>query len=403
MFNGLNKIFLAFTQIFAIYVFTRLFDQSEVTILFLLLGYFIWFQLFELGLPQTLQNKFNTKQISYSDFFSLCVIHLFLIMTLSISFYYFSLYEKFLIPSHKNFTIDLIKSFSLGASILILSSNNLLLQRLLMILNKDILINVFQFFQTALSIIGLLVCNYFEINNLNIVIFIYFFPLILVNIISLIQVKYSFDLKFIFILNYRECGILKQTFYFWLIGILSGLYIGMDYFFAAHFLNHSQINSYHIYSRIFFISFIFYYAYILYSSKNISKNNLNKQIKKIKHITKVSIFIGCLVVISMFVITLIFDYLGLIIWVTNGIEIKISILFFAFIYYLIRVFRDVILVIMKCINHIKNLLIIHIIEIFFVIILLNNLIPLYGLKGIFISFSMSSFIGLIFLCFYYRK
>ena len=177
----------------------------------------------------------------------------------------------------------------------------------------------------------------------------------------------------------------------------------MDYFFAAHFLNHSQINSYHIYSRIFFISFIFYYAYILYSSKNISKNNLNKQIKKIKHITKVSIFIGCLVVISMFVITLIFDYLGLIIWVTNGIEIKISILFFAFIYYLIRVFRDVILFIMKCINHIRNLLIVHVIEIFFVIILLNNLIPLYGLKGIFISFSMSSFIGLFFLCFYYRK
>ena len=75
IFSVINKSIVALTQIFSIYVFTNLFSQSEVTILFLLLGYVIWFQIFELGLSQTLQNKFNLKLISNSDFFSICILH----------------------------------------------------------------------------------------------------------------------------------------------------------------------------------------------------------------------------------------------------------------------------------------------------------------------------------------
>ena len=45
--NGLNKILQAFSQIFAIYVTTSLFNSNEITIIFLLFGYFVWFQLFE--------------------------------------------------------------------------------------------------------------------------------------------------------------------------------------------------------------------------------------------------------------------------------------------------------------------------------------------------------------------
>ena len=66
--NGFNKIFQAFSAIFAIYVTTSLFNSNEITIIFLLFGYFIWFQLFEAGFSQTLQNKYNLNEISTSIF-----------------------------------------------------------------------------------------------------------------------------------------------------------------------------------------------------------------------------------------------------------------------------------------------------------------------------------------------
>ena len=250
IFTVINKSFLALTQIFAIYVFTNLFTESEVTILFLLLGFVIWFQVFELGLSQTLQNKFNSKIISTSDFFSVCTLHLIFIMLISFIFYYNSLYESFLIPSDKLFSIDLIKSFSLGASLSILSSNNLILQRLLIVLNKDILINSFQFFQTILTLFGLLMCNFLKINEIDIIILVYFFPIVLINIFNLFYVRYSLKIKFNWNINLRKTGFFANSLNFWLIGILSSLYIGMDYYFAAHFLVHSDINAYHIYSRI---------------------------------------------------------------------------------------------------------------------------------------------------------
>ena len=51
----------------------------------------------------------------------------------------------------------------------------------------------------------------------------------------------------------NNSGFFTNTLNFWLIGILSSLYIGMDYYFAAHFLENADINAYHIYSRIFFL------------------------------------------------------------------------------------------------------------------------------------------------------
>ena len=71
--NGFNKIFQAFSQIFAIYVTTSLFNSNEITIIFLLFGYFVWFQLFEAGFSQTLQNKYNLNEISTSIFIFMCV------------------------------------------------------------------------------------------------------------------------------------------------------------------------------------------------------------------------------------------------------------------------------------------------------------------------------------------
>ena len=115
--NGFNKIFQAFLQIFTIFVITNLFNSDQVTILFLLFGYLAWFQLFEFGFSQTLQNWYNSKRISSSNFYSLCILHLLLVLILSFIFYFTSSYT-FLLPN-QNFDRDLITSFSLGCSIII--------------------------------------------------------------------------------------------------------------------------------------------------------------------------------------------------------------------------------------------------------------------------------------------
>ena len=48
--NTLSKLLLAVSQIYIIYICSRLFELEELNIIYLLLGYVIWFQIFEFGL-----------------------------------------------------------------------------------------------------------------------------------------------------------------------------------------------------------------------------------------------------------------------------------------------------------------------------------------------------------------
>ena len=84
-------------------------------------------------------------------------------------------------------------SFSLGCSIIIVSSNNLIIQRLLIVLNADILINKFQFLQTLFSVLGMSYCLLKEEKNLDLVILFYFLPFLIVNLLTLIKVKNLFN------------------------------------------------------------------------------------------------------------------------------------------------------------------------------------------------------------------
>ena len=297
---------------------------------------------------------------------------------------------------HENFDKYLIKSFSLGCVILVISCNNLLVQRLLMVLNADILINKFQFLQTLLSVLGMTSCLINNESNLNILIIFYFSPFLIINFLALIHVKKTFNFKLTLNKNLFKLNFFSQILYFSFIGILSSIYIGLDYYFAAQLLKSSQINEYHIYSRVFFISFIFYYSFIQYSTKNISKNYFIENYNEVIKISKVSIVIGLIAVIGMFLLTVIINNFGIIFLLTNGISLNINILLFALLYYVIRVFRDVILIILRCTDFIKKSIIIHLIELSIVILLLNYFVPKYQINGLFLSFSVASLMGILF-------
>ena len=403
IFSGLNKILAAILQIFAIFVFTRIFNQFEVTILFLLFGFNFWFQMFQFGFPQTLQNKFNANEITKSDFFSFSLMHLLIVIVIGLIFYKLSIFNFLISSNEKLSSSKLINAFSLGSFILIISSNNILLHRLLLVLNKGLIINFIQLIQTSISFVGLLFSFYFKWNDISLVIFVYFLPLITINLIALFFIKYSNNLKFKIDLVKIKLSFIKQITSFFFINVVSSLFIGMDYFYAVRLLDSSQINSYHIYTRIFFLSFVFYYSFIQFSSKNISKLDFKNNKNQIKNIIVSSIYIGCLFVSLVYLIVIVFDYLKIIVWFTNGISINSEVLFFSFLYYFIRVFRDVFLVIMNCINHIRNILFCNLLETILIVILFKTFVPLYGIRGIFFSFIITSFAGLIYIFFIYRK
>ena len=303
IFNGFNKIFQAFAPIFAIYVTTSLFISNEITIMFLLFGYLAWFQLFELGFSQTLQNKYNLKEISTSDFYFLCILHFLFVLLLAIILYVFSVYAFLLSDQYiENYFIN---SFSLGCSILIISSNNLLIQRLLMVLNADITINKIQFLQTLLSVLGITFCLLNKENNLYSLIIFYFSPFLIINFLSLIYVKYIFNLKLKFQKSLFKSEFFTQILFYSTMGILSSIYIGLDYYFASQLLKSSQINEY-IFILEFFYIFYFYYSFVQYSTKNISKNYLTKNFNDVVKY-KFSIIIGLLAVFGMFLLTVIIN------------------------------------------------------------------------------------------------
>ena len=170
-------------------------------------------------------------------------------------------------------------------------------------------------------------------------------------------------------------------------------------------LQHNYLQAHKLTSIIFIQSllyFIFYYSFIQYSTKNISKlfyQNYDEVIK----ISKVSIIIGLITVIGMFLLTVIINNFGIIFLLTNGISLNINILLFALLYYVIRVFRDVILIILRCTDFIKKSIIIHLIELSIVILLLNYFVPKYQINGLFLSFSVASLMGILFFTIYFRK
>ena len=64
LFNFFARFFGAIVQLYAISVFTEIHDASTTSAIILIFGYIIWFQLFEVGLTQTIQNKFNSKEFN---------------------------------------------------------------------------------------------------------------------------------------------------------------------------------------------------------------------------------------------------------------------------------------------------------------------------------------------------
>jgi hypothetical protein len=162
-----GKTLAAFAQLFAIYVFIRAHTQSESAIIFLLIGYGIWFQVFELGLSQSLQNSFNQRKCNLSDIRLVILVHFLLMAVLFCLINFASLLPSFFLSTNQ-YKIGGVefRAFSLGMSMMVVVSSNAIIQRALLILNKGILGNYILIVQSIIILFGLSGYYLYSLNNL---------------------------------------------------------------------------------------------------------------------------------------------------------------------------------------------------------------------------------------------
>ena len=394
--NSGSKGLAAVAQLYAIFVFTKMHARDDAATIFLLLGYAIWLQVFEFGLAQTLQNKFNAKLVTSRGMLQIIIIHFIMMVIIAVIIITTPLLTALLLPdSQTGLSGESAVAFSLGASILIIASNNVITQRFLLVFSKGNLGNMLIMSQSLLSILGLAFYDLVGSPQLVFGVLLYLGPQILVYVPLLIgfikkllsrgsrQSKSSFR------------SVLVDTLSFWGLGVMSVLYLGADYYFVAHYLKAEQIVSYHVVTRLFFISYVAYYSFLMYRVRRLSVVKLENDARGVFLIYKDSVVIGLLWVLTIFCLGICLGQVGIFRELTNGVGISPMLMFSALLYFTVRVCRDVAAVITVGLSARKTLYLAYLIELIVGPSLMFLLVPKLGGEGIFVSMSLASMLGLI--------
>jgi hypothetical protein len=119
------------------------------------------------------------------------------------------------------------------------------------------------------------------------------------------------------------------------INILSAIFLGSDYYFAAHYLSSEEILSYFLVTRIFFISYIVYFAFLQFRAKKLWMKKLTIDKHGLIRIAKESCLVGLGTVFLTYLIALYFEVIGIFKLMTYGVGVGQSLLFLGFIYFTI--------------------------------------------------------------------
>jgi hypothetical protein len=394
--NLLGKSLAAFAQLYAITVFTRTQSQDDAAIIFLLLGYAVWFQIFEFGLSQALQNKFNSRDMSVQDVLKVFLLHYSFLMVIAILIIMNPLFCEILLSADRvKSNPSAAQAFSIGAVMLILASNNTILQRFLLIINKGRFGNGLIILQALMVIVGLSIYQLGGQTSLILAVGIYLGPQILVSIPLLIR----FFSRLLSIKKTKPISgkLPISLFGFTGTSILSAIFLGSDYYFAAHYLSSVEIVSYFLVTRIFFISYIIYFAFLQFRAKKLWVINLTVGNQELSRIIRESCLVGLVAVSIAYLIASYFESIGVFKLMTDGVGVGQLLLFFGFIYFIIRVFRDVGLVLVGNLDAKRLLYQIYLIEVMLSLLLMYLTVPVYGAFGIFISLILACLLGFLFL------
>lgn len=397
--NAMGKALAAFAQFFAVYVFTKTQTQEDAALFFLLLGYAIWFQFLELGLSQALQNKFNSRKITSAYLMGVVLMHYAFMILIAILISCTSFLGDMLLSSETiKSNPDGFRAFSIGAAILVVTSSNTLLQRVLLVINKGLMSNLLLAIQSCIVILGLVLYQKVNQANLLIGIFLYLGPQILVYMPTLFN--FYRKLKKKSSVSIRKCvNIFIQSLEFSGITLITVIFLGVDYYFAAHYLDSEEVISYYLVSRIFFVSYALYYGYVIHRARRlVAAHPLEVESESIM-IFRESSTIGVLSVVIIYVLSFTLNQFGVFTLITHGIDMNQFLLFISFLYFIIRVFRDVSMVIIGALNKKFLLFRSYLIELVVGFAAMYLLVPKYKAIGIFYALLIACVFSFIYLFF----
>lgn len=389
-----SKALAAIVQLYAILVFTKIHTQYEAALIFLLLGYSIWFQVFEFGLAQTLQNKFNARELTVSELLIMVLAHYLCMLFIAILVVSTPYLTNALLPQNRaNLGGEGINAFSVGAAILLVASNNLVSQRLLLVFNKEQVGNVLIMIQSVLAILGLACYEFMGRPDLVIAVLLYLGPQVFVSLPVLLRWSFRALRKHTRMKASKFITTIYDAFGFLGLSVLATIFLGADYYFAAHYMSSQEVVSYHLATRLFFISFIAYYAFVQYSARRLSIYTLARETPAIEAILKGTLSIGFCSVITVYLISVFMEHQGFFNYITNGLGIGQWMLFSAFAYFMIRVCRDVCLVVMGGLNARGAIYKVYAIEVILGLSLMYLMVPRFGGYGLFASLALACFLS----------
>ena len=393
--NLVSRIASAIAQLYAITIFLKHHNPETASVIILLIGYLSWFQLFEFGLSQTIQNKFNLKKLSLNHIISVTLIHYIILIAVGIIVWNTDIVSNLLLANASNFTASDKANFSVGAGLLILTSSNLILHRILLIIRKGAQSNLLLFIQSIVIIISLFIYSHTNhISQLNSII-VYVTPQIATSIPVLIWL--GLKVTKVAKKQNKKINIIelcRSSFGFFAVSALSSVLLGMDYYFLSLYANSNEIIAYHVTTRFFYISFIVYYAYLLHASKKIAAIKSDNTLNKLRKIKRNTIVLGSIAVIGVYLLILLINKLGYMHLISNKTEISDSLALASLIYFLVRVYCDTNLVITNNLSLKKKLIQTYTLQILVSGILMPFLIPFYGALGALVALTIAYLVGL---------
>ena len=393
--NLVSRIASAIAQLYAITIFLKHHNPETASVIILLIGYLSWFQLFEFGLSQTIQNKFNLKKLSLNHIISVTLIHYIILIAVGIIVWNTDIVSNLLLANASNFTASDKANFSVGAGLLILTSSNLILHRILLIIRKGAQSNLLLLIQSIVIIISLFIYGHTNhISQLNSII-VYVTPQIATSIPVLIWL--GLKVTKVAKKQNKKINIIelcRSSFGFFAVSALSSVLLGMDYYFLSLYANSNEIIAYHVTTRFFYISFIVYYAYLLHASKKIAAIKSDNTLNKLRKIKRNTIILGSISVIGVYLLILLINKLGYMHLISNKTEISDSLALASLIYFLVRVYCDTNLVITNNLSLKKKLIQTYTLQILVSGILMPFLIPFYGALGALVALTIAYLVGL---------
>jgi hypothetical protein len=382
-----SKATAAIAQLYAIYVFSKILPLSDAALIFILLGYGIWIQVFEFGLSQVIQNALNLKKITVSGICKIISLHYLLMIFFTVLVVIFPEKLNLFQGERQLYGEDLNRlAFPSGVALLLVSTNNVLVIRLLLVTNLAMVASKLAFYQGIFSIFVLMLLKLFGASLFDSVFIYLSIPILTFAPLAIKIARKSLRNRKKPIVDLK--WMVTNSIGFWGLTAMSSIYMGADYFFAARHLTNEEMIAYHFASRLFFISYVAYFAFVQYKAKSISSETCIGNPQQIWVVAKNAVAIGVLCVFLVLLLTIFLDRSGGLELIGADGLVVMPLIISATIYYGARVFRDVGLVIIWNMGRQRLLYVVHMLEVMGCLIMLNILTPELGGAEIFFAMGL---------------